>query len=83
MVVVLVLVAEVRVVVVAVQVMLQVMVHAKICADALSVSYPPGAQVERSSRCSWRRMCPHAAFSCDGATKDGLGWAWDSTADER
>ena len=50
-VVVLVLVAEVRVVVVvAVQVMLQVMVHAKICADALSVLFPPGAQVKRSSR---------------------------------
>jgi hypothetical protein len=43
-------VVEVQVVVVVVPV--QVVVQAKICADALSVSYPPGAQVERSSRCS-------------------------------
>ncbi len=28
----------------------QVVVQAKICANALSVSYPPGAQVNRSSR---------------------------------
>jgi hypothetical protein len=34
---------------------------------------PPGAQVERSSRRSCRRMCPHATFSCNTATKDGLG----------
>ncbi len=44
----------VAVVVVAVQVVLQValqvMVQAKICADALSVSYPPGAHVKRLSR---------------------------------
>ena len=44
------------IVVVAVQAVLQVAwsvaVHAKVCTDALSVSYSPGAQVERSSRCS-------------------------------
>jgi hypothetical protein len=45
-VVVVVAVVEVQVVVVPVQVVVQ----AKICADALSVSYPPGAQVNRSSR---------------------------------
>ena len=33
--------------------------------------------------------CPHAAFTCDGATKDGrdrhgeTGWAWGSAVDER
>jgi hypothetical protein len=41
---------QVVVVVVAVVVPVQVVVQAKICADALSVSYPPGAQVKRSSR---------------------------------
>ena len=50
------LVAVVVVVVAAVQVVLQValqvIVNAKMCTDALSVSYPPGAQVKRSSRCS-------------------------------
>ncbi len=45
-VVVMVAVVEVQVVVVPVQVVVQ----AKICADARSVSYPPGAQVNRSSR---------------------------------
>jgi hypothetical protein len=45
-VVVVVAVVEVQVVVVPVQVVVQ----AKVCADALSVSYPPGAQVNRSSR---------------------------------
>jgi hypothetical protein len=55
------------------QVAWSVVVHTKVCTDALSVSYPPGAQVERSSRCSRRQMWTHAAFTCDGATKDGLG----------
>ena len=49
-------VVVVVIVVVAVQAVLQVAwsvaVHAKVCTDALSVSYSPGAQVERSSRCS-------------------------------
>ena len=49
-------VVVVVIVVVAVQAVLQVAwsvaVHAKVCTDALSVSYPLGAQVERSSRCS-------------------------------
>ncbi len=45
-VVVMVAVVEVQVVVVPVQVVVQ----AKICADAVSVSYPHGAQVNRSSR---------------------------------
>jgi hypothetical protein len=70
------MVAVVAAVVAAVQVVLQVtsqvMVQAKICADALSVSYPPGAQVKRRSRCSWRRNSPHAVFPCDGPTKDGM-----------
>ncbi len=47
-----VVVAVVEAVQVVLQVALQVMVHAKICMDAFFVSYPPGAQVERSSRCS-------------------------------
>ena len=48
-VVVVVVVAAVQVVL---QVALQVIVNAKMCTDALSVSYPPGAQVKRGSRCS-------------------------------
>ncbi len=48
-VVVVVVVAAVQVVL---QVALQVLVHAKICTDALSVLYPPGAQIKRGSRCS-------------------------------
>jgi hypothetical protein len=51
-----VVVVVVVVVVAAVQVVLQVavpvIVNAKMCSDSLSVSYPPGAQVKRSSRCS-------------------------------
>jgi hypothetical protein len=47
--VVVVVVAAVQVVL---QVALQVMAQAKICADALSVPYPPGAQVKRRSRYS-------------------------------
>ncbi len=49
-----VVVVVVVVVVAAVQVVLQVavpvIVNAKMCSDSLSVSYPPGAQVKRSSR---------------------------------
>ncbi len=48
-VVVVVVVASVQVVL---RVALQVIVNAKMCTDALSVSYPPGAQVKRGSRCS-------------------------------
>ena len=50
--VVVVVVAVVAAVQVVLQVALRVMVQAKICAYALSVSYPPGAQVKRRSRCS-------------------------------
>ncbi len=34
------------------QVALQVIVNAKMCTDAFSVSYSPGAQVQWGSRCS-------------------------------
>ena len=41
---------EAQVVVLSVRMVLQVVVRAKICADALALSYPSGVQVNRSSR---------------------------------
>jgi hypothetical protein len=65
-----VVVVVVAAVVAAVQVVLQVTVQAKICTDALSVSYSPGAQVKRkrSSGCSSTRTCPHATSFSDKAS---------------
>jgi hypothetical protein len=61
------------------QLALQVIVNAKMCTDALSVSYPPGAQVKRVQGVHEEESALMQRFRVTARRKTDAGRAWLST----